>query len=96
VPLKRGLPGIADPDVLDLAAAQDRILVSHDTSTMPLHFASFVNQGKQSPGLFLVAQQALVRDVIEVLILVWSASSPADWVNQIHHLPSLAKHAYKS
>ena len=34
------LEGQADPDVLEFAANQGRILVSHDTSTMPVHFSA--------------------------------------------------------
>jgi hypothetical protein len=33
------LEGLADRDVLTFAAAQNRVLISHDTSTMPVHFA---------------------------------------------------------
>jgi hypothetical protein len=34
------LQGLSDPEVLEVAAAEGRILVSHDTSTMPVHFAA--------------------------------------------------------
>ena len=90
--VEAGLEGMSDRAVLDLATNQDRVLVSHDASTMPVHFARFLNAGKRSPGVFLVPQDAVVRDVIDAILLVWSASSPADWANQIHHLPSLARH----
>lgn len=35
----RGLP---DPEVLTRAAADGRILVTHDRRTMPAHFADFI------------------------------------------------------
>ncbi len=89
-----GLKGVPDPDVLDLAASQGRILLSHDTSTMPVHFVRFLSEGRQSPGLLLVSQNAAVRDVIDAVVLIWSTSSPADWANQIHHLPSLGRHLF--
>ena len=43
-----GLAGLTDPQVLALSAGQDRILVTHDVRTMPLHFARFI-QEHQSP-----------------------------------------------
>ena len=43
------LEGVPDPDVLALAAAQDRILVSHDFQTMSRHFGDFVQAGKFQP-----------------------------------------------
>ncbi len=88
------LEGIHDPDVLDVAARLGRILVSHDVSTMPVHFARFLREGKQSPGVLLVSQAAALGEVVDALVLVWSASSPADWANQIHHLPRLARHVF--
>ena len=36
------LHGIGDHDVLEIAAEQGRILVTHDFRTMPKHFAEFV------------------------------------------------------
>jgi hypothetical protein len=68
------LTGRNDPDVLEYAASQDRILVSHDTSTMPVHFADRLRSGRMSPGVFLVRQRAAVGEVIEAILLVWSAS----------------------
>lgn len=81
-----------DPDVLEFAAQQGRILVSHDTSTMPVHFLNRLRSGRKSPGVFLVRQRASVGQVVEAILLVWSASVPEEWAGQIHYLPSLARH----
>ena len=51
------LDGISDREVLALAAAQGRILVTHDFRTMPRHFAEFLATGATSPGVFLVKQR---------------------------------------
>lgn len=53
--------GTPDPDVLQFAADHDRILVSHDLKTMPLHFASFIRHGS-SPGVILIRQEVSIRD----------------------------------
>ncbi|HEY7357965.1 MAG TPA: DUF5615 family PIN-like protein, partial [Ktedonobacterales bacterium] len=37
-----GLRGLADPALIAFAAEQGRVLVSHDFSTMPTHFAAFL------------------------------------------------------
>jgi len=89
-----GLAGHGDPDVLELAASQGRILVSHDTSTMPVHFFDRLRSGRRSPGVFLVRQRASVGQVVEAILLVWSASAPGEWAGQIHYLPSLARHDF--
>jgi hypothetical protein len=46
------LDGLSDEKVLNLAALQGRILVSHDKRTMPLQMAAFVRNGGTSHGLF--------------------------------------------
>ena len=45
------LEGIPDPEVLEMAAAQERILITHDRQTMPEHFRERLAQGKSSPGV---------------------------------------------
>jgi hypothetical protein len=72
------LDGLSDPDVLALAAAQRRILVTHDFRTMPRHFADFLAAGATSPGVFLVKQRTPLAAVIDDLVLIWIASSSAD------------------
>jgi hypothetical protein len=68
---------MSDRAVLDLAANQGRILVSHDASTMPVYFVRFLNQRKRSPRVFPAPQDAVVRDIIDAILLVWSVSSLA-------------------
>jgi hypothetical protein len=89
------LEGFSDPEVLELAAAEGRILVSHDTSTMPVHFAATIKSGLRSPGVLLVFQSAPVGDIIESLLIIWSASREEDWIDQIHYLPSLSRHVFR-
>ena|ERR1022692_3552535 len=89
------LEGQCDPDVLEFAATQGRILASHDTSTMPVHFFNRLRSGLTSPGIFLVRQRASVGEIVDVLVLVWSASSPEEWAGQIHYVPTLARHDFR-
>ena len=68
------LEGRSDPEVLEFAATQGRILVSHDTSTMPVHFSQRMRARGASPGVLLVRQRASVGQIVDALLLVWSAS----------------------
>jgi hypothetical protein len=81
------LDGLTDPDVLAMAAAQGRILVTHDFRTMPRHFADFLATGATSPGVFLVKQHTPLASVIEDLVLIWTASTAEDWINRIVAIP---------
>jgi hypothetical protein len=82
-----GLRGMNDIEVLDLAARQQRVLVSHDIGTMPLHFRAFGNAGNRSAGVFLVPQSLDVRTAIENLLLIWSVSEASEWEGRLMWLP---------
>jgi hypothetical protein len=81
------LEGVPDPEVLRIAAAQGRILVSHDFETMPHHFGCFLQAHGSSPGVFLVKQSAPIGTVIEELVLIWSATAAEEWMNRILRIP---------
>ncbi len=83
-----GLRGTKDPVLLELAARQGRILISHDRETMTQHFYKRLAAGKPAPGLFIVPQQpSAIGEVVESLLLVWTASQAEEWRNQITYLP---------
>lgn len=82
-----GLDGVADLEILSLAAGENRIVVSHDENTMPAHFYRFLEIGNHSPGVLLVPQGALVGRVIESIVLIWIASDASEWVDQVYWLP---------
>lgn len=80
------LEGVKDPEVLAIAAQQERILVSHDRRTMPLEFAQFITNARSS-GVIIVSRKLPIELAIEELLLIWAASSAAEWVNRIAKLP---------
>lgn len=80
------LEGVDDPQVLQLAAEQGRILVSHDRKTMPKHFGEFITSN-DSPGIIILSQRLAVSTAAEDLLLIWAASEPEEWVNTIRVLP---------
>jgi hypothetical protein len=53
---------------------------------MPRHFGEFT-QSTPSPGLIVVPQRLPVREVVDTLILIWTATQPEEWVNRIAYLP---------
>jgi predicted nuclease of predicted toxin-antitoxin system len=75
-----------DLTVLKIAAAEERVLVSHDIRTMPRHFREFTRQ-HSSPGLILVPQRLPISVTIDDLVLLWSASEDFEWVNRLLYLP---------
>lgn len=80
------LRGLTDVEVLEIAAGENRILVSHDFKTMPAAFAQFL-QRKSSPGVFIVPQSMEFLVAIESLLMIWAGSDAAEWSNRICRLP---------
>ncbi len=80
------LSGLKDEEVLVIAAKGNRILVTHDRKTIPHYFAEFISSEK-SPGVLIVLQKLPVANVVEDLILIWTASEAEEWINRIRFLP---------
>jgi len=80
------LARLSDHEVLAKAAAEGRILITHDRKTVPLHFARFI-QIRSSPGVLVVSQKAEILRIIEDLILIWFASDAEEYTNSIRTLP---------
>ena len=81
------LAGLPDPKVLELAAEENRILVSHDSQTMPRHFGDFLQAHGFSPGVIVVPQSLPIGEAIEELVLIWSATDAEEWENRILRIP---------
>jgi len=81
-----GLEGVPDEQVLEIAAREGRILVSHDLSTMPTHFTKFISN-HDSPGVLLIPQSLSIKQAVEELAIIWGASEAEEWVNTITWLP---------
>jgi len=81
------LRGKTDLEVLSLTARQGRILVTQDIRTMPRHFAAFLERGGHSPGVILIPQTTPAAAAIEGLLLVWTATEPAEWADRIAKIP---------
>jgi hypothetical protein len=52
-----GYRGVKDPALLELAAQQGRILISHDRRTMTRYFYDRLAAGKPYSGLLIVPQR---------------------------------------
>jgi hypothetical protein len=83
-----GLRGTKDPALLEIAARQDRIPITCDRHTMTRHFRDRIDAGKSTPGVFILPQQrSAIGEIVEWLLLVWTASQAEEWRNRIVYLP---------
>ncbi|MGQ3685487.1 MAG: DUF5615 family PIN-like protein [Candidatus Loosdrechtia sp.] len=82
-----GLSGKADPEILDWATAEQRILLTHDVETIPEFVYNRIDRGELVTGVFIVSQDTPFRHIIEDLILVVECSEYEEWQNQVFYLP---------
>lgn len=82
-----GLRGADDPAVLDWAAVNGCIVLTHDFSTMPAHAWARVQAGMPMPGLIMIDSLLPVGDAVAELVLVHECSDAAEWANHVIYLP---------
>jgi hypothetical protein len=82
-----GMHERSDAEVLEYAAEQQLIVVSHDVNTMPAAAFTRIRTGLPVAGLLMVKQSDPVGIIIDDLILIWSASEAEEWQNQVCFLP---------
>lgn len=76
-----------DPVVLEWAAQENRILLTHDVNTITKHAFERVVAGLPMPGIVEIIETMPIGQAIEELLILIGASDPAEWENQIVYLP---------
>jgi hypothetical protein len=85
--LSAGLQGKDDIEVLGLAAAEGRVLVTQDIRTIPHHFAELLEHGGHSSGVILIPQTTPASIAIDSLLLIWANTDSAEWADRIVKIP---------
>lgn len=82
-----GLSGADDRTVLEWAARQNRILLTHDVSTITYYANDRLREGKRMPGIFEVSRSVPIKVAIDDILLLAECSNEAEWEGQIRYLP---------
>lgn len=81
------MSGAPDPDVLERAARDGRVVVSHDKRSMTDHLDTRLARGSHSPGVIIVEQSVPVGVAIDELVYVIQVGTPADFADTWTYLP---------
>lgn len=79
--------GLEDPEVLQWAANENRILLTHDVTTMTKHAIDRISEGKLFSGMIEVKQRAAIGQAIDDIELLVKCGSEEDWTGQITYIP---------
>lgn len=84
-----GLSEADDPTVLEWAAQQGRVVLTHDVATMTRFAYERIQAGLPMPGVFEVSRRVTVGLAIEEILLLAECSLEGEWEGQVRFLPLL-------
>jgi predicted nuclease of predicted toxin-antitoxin system len=83
-----GLRTAGDPEILAWAAAEGRIVLSHDRETMTAFANERVRTGSPMPGVFIIRDlKDQIGVMVEAILLVVHCSEQHEWRDQVQFLP---------
>lgn len=82
-----GLVATLDPDILEWAATQDRIVLTHDRETMPSFAYERVKHAKAMSGVFLVSDMMGIGQAIDELLLAIECLESDECKNLVRYFP---------
>jgi hypothetical protein len=82
-----GLSGADDPVILEWAATEKRILLTHDVSTMTRYAYGRVREDKPMPGIIEASRKVPIGIAIDDIVLLAECSREGEWEGQIRYLP---------
>ena len=81
-----GLSGADDPTVLEWAAQEGRVLLTHDISTITRYAYERVQAGQPMPGVFEISRAVPMGQAIEDILLLAECSLDDEWEGQVRYL----------
>jgi predicted nuclease of predicted toxin-antitoxin system len=82
-----GLSGKDDPTVLEWAAQEGRILLTHDVATITRYAYDRVRQSKPMPGVIEISTNTAIGRVIEDILVLVECSQEGELEGQVQYLP---------
>ncbi len=82
-----GIEGNHDTEVLERAAEENRLVLTHDFATMIGFAYGRIEDGLEMPGVIAVSQDLPVGEAIEEISMLIEYSLENEWENQIVFIP---------
>ncbi len=82
-----GLREADDPSVLEWAAKERRIILTHDVNTMPAFAFDRIRRNQSMPGMLVISRQAALAGVIDDIVLMVECSDGNEYDGQVVYLP---------
>ncbi len=82
-----GFSDADDATILEWAAKENRVLFTHDVSTMTRYAYERVQAGLPMPGVFEVSRKVPIGRAIEDILILAECSVEGEWEGQVRYLP---------
>ncbi|NET62182.1 MAG: hypothetical protein F6K47_40565 [Symploca sp. SIO2E6] len=82
-----GLSQTDDRVILEWAAQQHRVMLTHDVETMTRYAYERVQAGFPMPGVFEINRNVPIGLAIEEILLIAEASFEGEWEGRVIYLP---------
>lgn len=81
------LVGVTDPVLLRWCAEQNRVLLTHDVTTITKYAYGRVAANEPMPGVFEVKRGISVGAAIEDILLLVECGEEGEWEGQVRYIP---------
>lgn len=81
------MAGSPDPVLLEWAAQEERIILTHDVQTLAGYANYRVRAGLKMPGIIEVKMSKSIGTIKDELVLMIAASSPEEFESQVKYIP---------
>ncbi len=78
--------GAPDPQLLHWIEANNYLLITNNRASMPGHLREHLAAGRHVPGILVTPFPLDIGTLIEELVLIWDASLPNEFQDQIVYL----------
>lgn len=82
-----GLAAAPDPAVLQWAASEARVLLTHDRATVPGFAYERVGRGEPMSGVIAVSEQYAIGRAIDDILLLLECTFDDEWPNRVYFVP---------
>jgi hypothetical protein len=81
--------GTPDSELLLWVEENGHLLITNNRASMPGHLKAHLADGHHIPGILVTPFPLRIGSLIEVLLLVWGATLPGEYQDQITYLPQV-------
>jgi len=82
-----GLSRADDQTILEWAANENRVLLTHDVSTITRHAYERIQRGLTMSGVFEISRKVPIGRAIDDILILSECSFEGEWEGQIRYLP---------